>query len=926
MNRVSPKEASTRGASLQSSGVAVIGAAPRATASLRGDGVLASDGATHFELRAEIARGGMGRIFEGWDPRHQRKVAIKLLLHRSASMARRFAREASITARLQHPAIVPVYDSGVSASGEPFYAMKLVDGRSLADAVGDCASFQERVALLPHIVAITDALSYAHAYRVIHRDLKPSNVLLGAHGETVVIDWGLAKELDEAHHDEGDSEAEPAALTITVAGAALGTPRYMPPEQARGEAVDERSDVYALGALLYHVLAGLPPYEGASRDDALTQVKAGPPRPVATVEPRVPADLAAIVAKAMARAPDDRYATATEMAADLKRFGAGQLVSVHSYTLGALVRRWAARHAAPLAVATILLLVLASVAGVSVRRIVRERDRADAANVLAGREREAMALQRDAAEKLVAFVITSLRDRLEQVGRLDVLGGVGAEVSGYYESVAPLGKGADLGVLDRRASAAETLAGVEEARHAPTAARAQYESAEALRHELVARDGGVAQRTAEGALLVRRARFELNERSVSAAEAPAARAAAIGDEIVGADPTSAPGLALVTRAHAALGAVLRRKGELEAATTEANRAIYAARHLLARQGSSPDTLRVMGVALDEATGIDQSAGRFASPNLDEGVDVRERLVAASPDDAQDRLALSKAYELRAFCRRDDNRLDLALADAERTRTIREALAQRDPDNSEWQRLLGQSYDTLCSTQQLAGHAADAVASCKQSIAILERVVGKTPDAPRINDNLLLAYQRLGWVYERNHRLAEAATAFQASLPIAARFAASDDTFVSRLADAYGMIAQVASERGDTKTAREQTALAIAALEPLLKPGAAFEVTRTVIFSRLQLAGLDEDAGDKVEARRLILAALELLLRGPLDLNEESEIGEIAQVCAMLLPSDDPHARDVVTRTIAILEPLRVKGADPAARLALLSRAKRQLQP
>src|ERR1700722_20928539 len=127
MNRVSPKEAVTRGASLQSSGVAVIGAAPGATAGLRGDGVLASEGATHFELRAEIARGGMGRIFEGWDPRHERKVAIKLLLPRSGSMARRFAREASITARLQHPAIVPVYDSGVSGSGEPFYAMKLVE-------------------------------------------------------------------------------------------------------------------------------------------------------------------------------------------------------------------------------------------------------------------------------------------------------------------------------------------------------------------------------------------------------------------------------------------------------------------------------------------------------------------------------------------------------------------------------------------------------------------------------------------------------------------------------------------------------------------------------------------------------------------------------------------------------------------------------
>ncbi len=207
----------------------------------------------------------MGRIFEGWDPRHERKVAIKLLLHRSSStgLARRFAREgehhgAPASTRRSFP-------STTRASRRPessFYAMKLVEGRSLADAVADCASFQERVALLPHIVAITDALSYAHAHGVIHRDLKPSNVLLGAHGETVVIDWGLAKELDDARDDDPADEPEPpglAALTITVVGAALGTPQYMPPEQARGEAVDERADVYALGALLYHVLAGAAP-------------------------------------------------------------------------------------------------------------------------------------------------------------------------------------------------------------------------------------------------------------------------------------------------------------------------------------------------------------------------------------------------------------------------------------------------------------------------------------------------------------------------------------------------------------------------------------------------------------------------------------------------------------------------------------------
>ncbi len=928
MRTAASTKSATHASSFLSLGAATIGAAPSVIA--RDDATrVAGDGATRFELGEEIARGGMGRIVEGWDPRHERKVAIKLLLHRTAPMARRFAGEARITARLQHPAIVPIYDSGYGESGEPFYAMKLVDGRSLGDAVRACGSIEERLALLPHIIAITDALGYAHARRVIHRDLKPSNVLLGAFGETVVIDWGLAKELDSASLD--DPEEEPPtgpASALTIAGRAIGTPRYMPPEQARGDAADERSDVYALGALLYHVLAGVSPYDGASGEDALARVIAGPPSAVSAIEPRVPAELATIVAKAMARTPSERYASAAEMAADLKRFAAGQLVSVHSYTLGALARRWAARHTAPLVVAAVLLLALAAVAALSVRRIVRERDRADAANLVEGREREAMATQRDAAEKLVGFAITSLRDQLEQVGRLDVLAGVGKEVNGYYESVAPIAKGVDLGVLERRASAAETLAGVEDARHEPAEARALYDSAEALREELVARRAGreqIAARVSEGAMLVGRARFELSERSVATARVFAKRAVAIGDAVLAAaNPNDSLALPLVARAHAALAVVEKREGKLDAATAEAERALDAARRLVATGQHATEALRVMGIALDEAAGVDQVAGRFDSKHLDEGVEVRERLVAAAPNDARDQLALSKAYELRAFCRRDENRLDLALADARRAEALRAKLAARDPDNSEWQRLLGQSYDTLCSTQQLAGRSEEAIASCRESIAILERVAAKTPDAPTVNDNLLLAYQRLGWVFERNRRFAEAAVAFQSSVPIAERFAARDDLFKSRLADARALLADLATEQGDRRTAREQMAKVVVVLEALVKPGGAFEKNRTLIFAELELAELDDAAGEHAEATRRMQSALERFVSGPLDLNEEREILLLAKACAHVATSGDKASEDAVNRAIAILEPLRVSGASPAPRLALLARARRSM--
>ena len=227
----------------------------------------------------EIGRGGNARVLRAHDGRLDRHVVIKELLQRDPHAARRFLREARITARLQHPGIVPVHDVGRWPGDVLFYTMKEISGRTLGAALAGARTLADRLALLPALIAAGEAVAYAHSRGVIHRDLKPANVIVGEFGETVVIDWGLAKETGSQDSGEDPPGPPPGSRGAgeTLVGTVLGTPTYMPPEQARGEPVDSRADVYALGAILYHLLAGRPPYggEGASARAVLDDVLGG---------------------------------------------------------------------------------------------------------------------------------------------------------------------------------------------------------------------------------------------------------------------------------------------------------------------------------------------------------------------------------------------------------------------------------------------------------------------------------------------------------------------------------------------------------------------------------------------------------------------------------------------------------------------------
>lgn len=353
---------------------------------------------TRYEIGEPIGAGGMGEVFAARDGKFGRIVAVKRL--RPGKDRARFEREARITARLQHPGIVAVYGVGDSPGGVPFYAMRRVVGESLDEAIKRCETLEDRLGLLPNIIAAGDALAYAHDNEVIHRDLKPKNVLVGDFGETVIIDWGVAKDLTAA--PDRPSQQMPAVGGVdTAEGEVIGTAAYMPPEQAEGLQVTPAADIYALGALLYHVLAGRAPYEGETFRDTLDQVRDGRPPPLASIQPLVPRELVTVIEKAMAREPRDRYESVAALVDELKRFQTGQLVEAYDYSRLERVRRFLGRNRAAVAVAVVAVGVLALLAAIGVRKIVDERREAERQRALAAKQSVEL-LEEQGRQELVA--------------------------------------------------------------------------------------------------------------------------------------------------------------------------------------------------------------------------------------------------------------------------------------------------------------------------------------------------------------------------------------------------------------------------------------------------------------------------------------------------------------------------------------------
>lgn len=346
---------------------------------------------SRYEVLDELGRGGWGVVERAIDRQLKRPVAIKKIrgsLSPTTAVRDRFLHEAVVTSQLQHPGIVPVHELGEGESGDSYYVMKLLDGKPFRQLIREThASLQQEIIgdkhrkrrhgrrtslrshqlcdavlpLLERFIDVCNAVAYAHQQGVLHRDLKPANVMIGRFGETIVVDWGLAKRVDDDSHPRDDSDIESDLDQATrwmgdsneeddsprtSTGSVIGTPAYMPPEQALGDidAMTTASDIYSLGVMLYEILVGHHPHQGRNVELVLQRVRTGEWTSAKQTRAEVPRALSAICDAAMAFDPNDRYQTAETLADEIRRFIAGDAVLADHENWLDRASRWCRRN------------------------------------------------------------------------------------------------------------------------------------------------------------------------------------------------------------------------------------------------------------------------------------------------------------------------------------------------------------------------------------------------------------------------------------------------------------------------------------------------------------------------------------------------------------------------------------------------------
>ena len=738
-----------------------------------------------FRLLRPHARGGLGEVFVALDSELHREVALKQILEKHADdpvSRQRFVMEAEVTGGLEHPGIVPVYGLGTYGSGRPYYAMRFIKGDSLKEAIeqfhADISlkndpgrrSFELRK-LLRRFLDVCNAIDYAHSRGVIHRDIKPANIILGKHGETLVVDWGLAKAVGRADPSVGEQTIAPSSSgsSETMPGSAMGTPAYMSPEQALGDLdrLGPRSDVYSLGATLYCLLTGKPPFEGEDVGEILRKVQRGDFVPPRQLESSLDAALEAICLKAMANQPGDRYPSCRALAEDVERWMADEPVSAWAEPWTRKLLRWLTRHRTGVTGAAAA--VLAGVVGLSAVLAVQARANialADRNTALTTANAKIEARYNLAVEAIKTFhtgvsedfllkeeKFKELRDRLLK-SAADFYGKLGAL----------LGKETD--IASRRALAqsnfelAELTCKVGRNEDALAAHRAVLAAREALAAEPGA---GALAKVDVGRSLIAVAGLLRATGKTDEALASYRRSESLLAGPAGADPSARAALAacrsdmgwLLTttgKSADALAAFRLARADQEALSA-APEASNDARYDLA------DTVRGIGTLL--------LVGKPAEAEAEfrRALEIYQKLADDNPAVTKFRKRLAYSHYDLQYLLSDTGKPAEAEAEVRKALALLQKLADDDPAVTQFRSDLANSHNALGYLLLNTGKPAEAEAELRKGLALYRKLVDDNPAVTEFRNRLAYIHFNLGRRLSGMGKPAEAEAEFRKALAL-----------------------------------------------------------------------------------------------------------------------------------------------------------------
>ena len=756
-------------------------------------GVPTSSGGRFQVLRLH-AEGGLGEVYVARDEEVHRDVALKQIKNEYAGDTQsraRFLVEAEITGGLEHPGIVPVYGLGTYDDGRPFYAMRFIRGDSLKGAIArfhaDQATHDEPGArtlalqkLLRRFLDVCNAISYAHSRGVLHRDLKPGNIMLGDYGETLVVDWGLAKAVGRQIEPAAPTGAEPALrpesgsdVQPTVMGSRLGTPAYMPPEQAAGriEELGAPSDVYSLGATLYVLLTGQAPFTEPDLPELLRKVERGEfPRP-RQGQPWIDRALEAICLKAMSLQPRDRYPTPQALAEDIEHWLADEPVTARRDTFWARYWRWVRKHRTLSTSAAAVVLLSAAGLGIGL-----QRERQSATRIAA---------ERTEAERRLDQVMTSYEEYF----------------TGFNQEVL-LGRKLPSDLLESLLAKPRTF----------------YER---LTAELAAKSNPSGKERA----LLARGRYSLGRILATLghhaeSEHENEEAIRIYDSLVRDHPDVPEYQDFLADSCNTLGTVLKATGRRGEAAESYSKAIAVRERLVSDHPGVPNYQHGLATGYNNLGLVLASAGRpmDAEEALGKAIGARERLVKDHPDVPEYQSDLAGSYVNLGIVMADTDRRGEAEMAFGKAAAALERLVEDHPGVPGYRNFLAAGYNNLGRVFADSGRSREAEEAYRKSSANREQLVANHPGVPSYQHELARGYNNLGLLLVAIGRHREAEAALNRAVEIRERLVAEHPSvpdYQHSLAFDYCNLGDVFAATGRLKQAEDAYGKDILALERLL---------------------------------------------------------------------------------------------------------------